>query len=199
MFKTVHISEVNITEWLRSDRKKDREKAWNYIYKQYFPMIKGFVLNHSGTSDEALDIFQETVCVLIKKAKESEFTLDTSLQKYFMGVARNLWYLELRSKNKELETEELVKHAMEIDQSHYFNEKLIEQLVEELPPNCKKILKEFYFNKKSMEEIKKIFGYENVQSAKNKKHRCLNRLANLIDERNLKMNNFVIDYDEIRH
>jgi DNA-directed RNA polymerase specialized sigma24 family protein len=61
------------------------------IYKAHYSMIQTLIINNSGTSDDARDIFQEAIIVLYEKAKSGSFELHAQLKTYIYAVCRRLW------------------------------------------------------------------------------------------------------------
>ena len=45
------------------------------IYRDNYPMVQALILNNSGNSDEARDIFQEAMIVVYEKAVSGNFEL----------------------------------------------------------------------------------------------------------------------------
>lgn len=66
------------------------------------------------------------------------------------------------------------------------NKQVSQQLVallEHLGENCKQILMQFYYEERSMKEIVATTAYENEQVVRNKKSKCLKKLADMLRER----------------
>ena len=70
-------------------------KAIETIYREHYSMVQTLVINNSGTSDEARDIFQDAVIVLYEKAKSGSFELHARLKTYIYEVCRRLWLKRL--------------------------------------------------------------------------------------------------------
>ena len=63
-------------------------KAIESIYRAHYSMIQNLIINNSGTSDDARDIFQEAIIVLYEKAKSGSFELQAQLKTYLYAVSR---------------------------------------------------------------------------------------------------------------
>ncbi len=50
------------------------------------------------------------------------------------------------------------------------------QALEELDEVCRRLLMVFYFEKKSMDEIAALLGYNQANTAKSKKNKCMDRM-----------------------
>src|SRR6478609_217952 len=79
-----------------SDLKKRNNAAYDLLYSFYYPTIERFVKRNSGTSDDAKDVFQETIIVLLDKVPKEDFILTSSIKTYIMAVASNIWLKRLR-------------------------------------------------------------------------------------------------------
>ena len=74
------------------------------IYSQYSGLVKVYVLNNSGTQEEAKDLFQDTLVDLHKKAIDG-FVLTCAFKPYFMGMCRYKWLDNIKSVKKRKEKE----------------------------------------------------------------------------------------------
>lgn len=153
------------------------------LYKKYYNLVLKYVVNNSGTSEAAADIYQETIIVLYENVQKPGFELNCQLQTFIFSIARRLWLKQLRNSGhtlrfKEDEEDEVVDVSEEVS-DHLKKESDIEKMnacMEELGEPCKTLLKDFYVYKLSMEEISEKFGYTNADNAKTQKYKCLQRL-----------------------
>jgi RNA polymerase sigma factor (sigma-70 family) len=159
------------------------EAALNALYKKYYNIVLKIVVNNSGSSEAAQDIYQETIIVLFENARKPDFTLNCQLQTFIYSIAKRLWLKQLRntsnltrlSNDRE---EELVDVSEEIN-THLKKEEELQRMgksLDELGEPCKTILTDFYIHRLSMEEISEKFGYTNSDNAKTQKYKCLQRL-----------------------
>jgi RNA polymerase sigma factor (sigma-70 family) len=147
----------------------------------YFPVIKKLILKNSGSREDAEDIYQEALIILIKKVQTSDFVLSSSLNTYLYSICRFLWSDRLKKKNKRIEVEfekdQEVFSGNELETLYKTESenKLAEKAFQQLGEKCKQLLLLFYFKKQAMKEIalKLKFGSEKV--AKNQKYRCLEK------------------------
>lgn len=160
-------------------------KSVETIYKQYYNMVQSLIINNNGTSDDARDIFQETVIVLYEKAKTPSFELNCLLKTYVYSVSRRLWLKRLQQQQKYIPDvngledtvpveEEIEAHAQRNGEFH-----LMEKAMLLLGEPCRSLLEAFYLQKRSMTDIATHFGYTNADNAKNQKYKCLMRLKKL--------------------
>jgi RNA polymerase sigma factor (sigma-70 family) len=153
------------------------------LYKKYYNLVLKYVVNNSGSSEAAADIYQETIIVLYENVQKPGFELNCQLQTFIFSIAKRLWLKQLRNNGhtlrfKDDEEEEVVDVSEEMTE-HLKKESDIEKMnacMEELGEPCKTLLKDFYVYKLSMEEISEKFGYTNADNAKTQKYKCLQRL-----------------------
>lgn len=155
------------------------------IYKAHYSMIQTLVINNSGTSDDARDIFQEAIIVLYEKAKSGSFELHVQLKTYIYAVCRRLWLKKLALNQRfsgdlsnapeTIATEE----DIELYEHRTQDFELMEHALQSLGEPCKELLESYYIRKKNMSEIAKEFGYTNADNAKNQKYKCLMRLKKI--------------------
>src|SRR4249920_3662197 len=160
-------------------------KAIETIYRVHYSMIQTLVINNSGTSDDARDIFQEAIIVLYEKAKSGSFELHAQLKTYLYAVCRRLWLKKLARQQRfsgdlanapeTIATEE----DIEIYEHRTEDFELMERALGNLGEPCKELLESYYLRKKNMSEIAKEFGYTNADNAKNQKYKCLMRLKKI--------------------
>jgi len=153
------------------------------LYKKYYNLVLKYVVNNSGNTEAAADVYQETIIVLYENVQKPGFELNCQLQTFIFSIAKRLWLKQLRNNGhtlrlKEDEEEEVVDVSEEMS-DHLKKESDIEKMnacMEDLGEPCKTLLKDFYVYKLSMEEISEKFGYTNADNAKTQKYKCLQRL-----------------------
>ena len=180
-------SENEIMAALQSGDASSQEKAFRYLYRQYYGLVESLVVTNSGAREDAADIFHDGLIVLFNQVKQGSFQLKSTLKTYLYSICRNLWLMKLRRGKKETRLEE--KHeSLQIAEDHFqtleMTEKknLIVQLLQELNEDCRKILELFYFRKMKMEQIRQMLNLANEQVAKNKKSRCMKSIRSKVKE-----------------
>jgi RNA polymerase sigma factor (sigma-70 family) len=160
-------------------------KAIESIYRAHYSMIQTLIINNSGTSDDARDIFQEAIIVLYEKAKSGSFELHAQLKTYLYAVSRRLWLKKLafnkRYSGDLANAPESIATDEDIELYDHRSKdfELMEQALQHLGEPCKELLENYYIRKKNMSEIAKEFGYTNAENAKNQKYKCLMRLKKI--------------------
>lgn len=160
-------------------------KSVETIYKLFYNMVQSLIINNNGSSDDARDIFQETVIVLYEKAKTGSFELNCQLKTYVYSVSRRLWLKKLQQQQRYIPNvnglDETVPVEDEIEghsqrQSEF---QMMEKAMLHLGEPCRSLIEAFYLQKRNMTDIAGHFGYTNADNAKNQKYKCLMRLRKL--------------------
>lgn len=162
--------------------KANDERALQQLYKANYPLVEKYVLQNSGTTDEAKDIYQEAFIALWRNIQLDKFTPtgNGALNAYLFQIAKNKWMDHLRSA--------IVKKTTTLDEKHQpamtFEElndndverlKLIKEKFSDLGENCRELLTRFYYKKQSLKEIADALNWTEA-TAKNNKYRCMERL-----------------------
>ena len=157
-------------------------KSVESIYRNHYSMIQTLIINNSGTSDDARDIFQEAIIVLYEKAKSGSFELHAQLKTYIYAVCRSLWLKRLityqRYSGDLANAPESIATDDDIEMYEHRTQdfELMEKALQHLGEPCKELLESYYLKKKNMSEIAHEFGYTNADNAKTQKYKCLMRL-----------------------
>jgi RNA polymerase sigma factor (sigma-70 family) len=172
-------------------------KAINYIYKHFYPTIEKMVFKMNGSTDDAYDVFQDSMTILYEKAKTNNLHLTCQLSTYLTAIARHMWLKKL-SKRKQQSFSVLYDNmdedvAVDDDLSKFFEfeqhaNKLTQSLTQ-LGEPCKSLIESFYMHDKSMQDIVEIYQYTNTDNAKTQKYKCLNRLRKLFFNEKEKVGN----------
>jgi RNA polymerase sigma factor (sigma-70 family) len=163
---------------------RNDKKAIETIYKENYNLVQAIVINNSGTSEDAKDIFQEAMIVLYEKVQSGTFELNCQIKTFVYSVSRRLWLKRLMQQNR-FNLSDGHGESVSVDEEMEEHEKrntefiMMEKAMNGLGEPCKSLLEAFYLQKKSMQEISVSFGYTNSENAKNQKYKCLMRLKKL--------------------
>lgn len=164
--------------------------AFGELYKKYFSVINRFIVNNSGSSDDAQDIFQDTMLVLVEKLRKDDFILTASIKTYIMAIAKHLWFKKIRDS----------AHIIELSESHHqvFFEEIefsIEQektyldklqlYMTKITDHCNRLLHDMFFKNKPIEEIQQQYGYSSRHNAQNQKHKCVEQIRKVKNKEKL--------------
>lgn len=165
-------------------RNKDN-RAYDTLYKFYFPMVESFILKNSGNSEDARDIFQETILVLLNKVATEDFELTSSLKTYLFSISSNLWLKRLRqARQMHTSSCDVLEHspehhaatAVEVACQVYEEPTPAEKVMgflSRITLKCQTLLKAIFFLRKDIHTITRENGYTSVHNAQNQKYKCL--------------------------
>ncbi len=160
-------------------------KAIETIYKDNFNMVQNFILNNSGSYDEARDIFQEAMIALYEKAQLSSFTLTCQIKTYIFSICKRLWLKRLQQLGRYTSPVDGFEETVSIEEDFEEHEKrnaefaIMDRALNSLGEPCKSLLEGYYLKKMDMIALAAEFGYTNADNAKNQKYKCLMRLKKL--------------------
>lgn len=157
------------------------------LYHQNRAQIGQLVLNNQGDEAAAKDIMQESMIALYENVRAGRFKGASKLSTYLYGIARLLWLNRL--KRARLETQKLEQIQAEVAIEALPNWMLegeskaaIQRLLSTLGQACQKVLVDNIYFGYDMRAIARRMNFSNEQVARNKKHRCLKKLKQLIQE-----------------
>ncbi|HEX9510674.1 MAG TPA: sigma-70 family RNA polymerase sigma factor [Puia sp.] len=178
------MNDPKIIELIRTDR---NDSALNALYR-HFPLMQKMIRSKGGTPDDAEDIFQEALIILVRKVRQDNFQLTAQLSTYLFSVCRFLWKDELKKRRQpiplDLDTglsgpaEEELSAAVEEEN----RARLAEKVLHELKERCRELLVLFYEGRLKLKDIAARMGYSSENTAKNQKYKCLENAKNRLKE-----------------
>lgn len=167
-----------ISKWLSEG--KDN-KAFTRLYR-LFPKAEQYVLQNSGSRNEALDIFQEALIILHQKHQVDQ---TIQVEGFLLNTCRFLWQNELRKKKvRQGSSEDITKLTYSDDLGFFLEQeekfRALEKVLMQISAKCRQIFKLFYIESLSMAMVAKRVGFKSVQSAKVQKYKCMEHARNLV-------------------
>ena len=162
--------------------KTEDNSSFELLYKFYFPTIATYIKQNLGNNEDAEDVFQETIVILLQKVRQSDFILTSSLKTYLYAVAKNLWLKRLRDNKIRIVDNELslTTYKTETEIFEIEPEKSREEKVEnwllKITRNCQDILKALFFYEVPMDSLMVKMGWKNKHTASNQKHKCIQQI-----------------------
>ena len=154
------------------------------IYETCLPYVKKFIVQNSGSIEDAEDIFQKALLQVAVRYKKEAFEIKIDFDAYLFGVCKNLWRRELKLKKNRVTNDPVIELVSEdkhqaialVEQKRHelFVEKL--HLISE---NCKLILT-LHFAKVSCAEIAEEHGYSSEIVVRQRVFKCKKQLIDLI-------------------
>jgi RNA polymerase sigma factor (sigma-70 family) len=174
-------SDTQVTESIHSGGNLDA--VIRYLYKMNFERVQGYIVQNSGSQQDAEDVFQEVIVTFIELVQQGKFRGESSITTFLLAISRNIWLNELKKRGRSnLRDEKFEKSRSIVDQDvskYMVNREMRMQVMDllgKLGDKCKKILVAYYYENLSMKEILQQFDYENEQVVRNRKYKCLKQL-----------------------
>jgi RNA polymerase sigma factor (sigma-70 family) len=152
-------TDIEIIDCLR----KRESYVVRYLWDRYMPMIRLIVSRMGGTTEDAKDIFQESLMIILEKIDSREFALTCRFKTYLYCVSENLWksvldkrkaaanyFLRKTDDESEKDIGELIDNKI--------SEEIFREVFDSLDPVSKAILK-LYWQDVSPQEIAGRLGY----------------------------------------
>ncbi len=160
------------------------QKGIKTIYNEFLPKVEAILKGMGCSKDNAWEIFQESLIVILSKARKPDFVLSSSFYTYLVSVSKFKYYnLSKKKYNKELTIEEhnTLRSADDIEADFHQLERyrLYKAKMSELSPGCRQIL-ELFFDQNSLKDISLKLNLSSENAAKQKKHQCQKKLIALI-------------------
>ncbi len=157
--------------------------AVRFLVKDFLPVIRHYISKNNGNSEDAKDIFQDALYIIIEKIYSNDLVLHGTLSTYLFAICKNLWLMALdkqkAAKNYELRrTVSLSENDFTESADRTFYENIFRQCFNEMDDVSQKILK-MYWMEISPAEIAKKLGYT-YGYVRKKKSECMKELKNRI-------------------
>lgn len=152
------------------------------IYKLFSPRITFYILKKGGKKEDAQDVFQEALIVLMRKVKAPDFELKSSFYSFLFGICRNIWLQKIipETKRKSLvETQETTVYMDKLWDVSEDRKALYHKYLHRLSYDNRRII-ELSMEEYSYQEISDIMNIKSYGYLRIKKMRAKNELANLI-------------------
>jgi RNA polymerase sigma factor (sigma-70 family) len=105
--KLIHTDQRFITGLLQNDTALVRE-----IYSRFAGKVKSYIIQNSGSEDDAADIFQESLIDIYQQAKHKALQLTCPFEAFLLLVCKRKWLNELKKRGRQGVTK---------DPDHVFN------------------------------------------------------------------------------
>jgi DNA-directed RNA polymerase specialized sigma24 family protein len=161
-------------------------KVLEYLYHDIFPNIKGYITTNSGTSYDALDIFQDSLVVLCKQIHLGKFDEKYEIAGYLYAISRKLWINKEKKENWMVSMPDNYDFASVDDFSELIitreKEKTLKEITKRLGEKCYELLRNAIYNKSSTNKIIQKMGFSTANAVKTPKYKCKQKLLKIFDE-----------------
>jgi len=168
---------------------KDDKNIIYEFYENEFSKVAFMILTNNGSIEDAKDIFQDALVILMDKFTWGKLDLSgCKLGTYVYSISRNLWFEQLRKRKKENEFADIEKYTSVSISVDYYEEEpdlyeLVSKAIESLGDPCKELLELYYFENHPWETVASLMGYSTAASARNQKYKCLERIREQINRK----------------
>jgi len=163
--------------------KKRDNHVVQFIVEEYLPLIEYAIERVGGNTEEAKDIFQEALIIIITKIDKGEFVLSAKFSTYLYAVSKKLWMYQQNKYKTAMDFHK--SHANDIEKPLFIEsydrelqQKVFKYYFEQLSEICQKVLK-LYWLEIPVPEIARKLGRKEV-SIRNRKYECKKNLIDLI-------------------
>lgn len=152
------------------------------LWQAYLPIISNFIIQNSGTHQDAEDLFQDALIIYMRRSRNNRLVLHCQPGTFIYSIVKNLWKKRLRRKRYELHYAVNYREHFEVDEpvalyaEHDWSKECLKKAFLRLPCPCRRILNYFYFHEMKYEKIIEVLNISTIQVAKNRKMRCLQQL-----------------------
>ncbi len=157
-----------------------------YMNKTLRDLTHRFVHKNGGTKDDAETIFTDAIVVFVKNCHRLDFQVKTDLPNYFYGVTKNLWYRTFRNKRGYDLVDQLPEEATQVTPESLLEQEelseMLRQMLDKLDTKCREVLRLWALNM-AMKSIAEKVQMRSAGAARKKKHQCLHKLINIIEDR----------------
>ena len=175
-------SDSRILEGIRNGR----DDGLVELYRRSRKPVMAYVLQNSGSVDDAEDLLQEALVVLWERVRCGRFEQSAKLETFVVATARNMWLRRLSRMRRE--SRNLTDPDSISDDSISALDNLAEReeaeavrnALETLGDPCRSLLLLYYWEELPMQEIAVKLGFANADTAKSKKYQCKKALEGLL-------------------
>jgi RNA polymerase sigma factor (sigma-70 family) len=175
----VHYTQNGIIDGIRRHDKN----VLKYVYRQYFPMVRYFIIRNQGSEEDAEDIFQEAMVAVCQRVKKKNLNLDCAFKTYLYSVVRHMWLQYLDRNRIQYEFSDMDEFLMLEDKELYedFQSKraIYQKRFLELTDLCQKVLL-MVVDGVPYDEIARTLGYKGKRYAIKRKYECMKSLINRV-------------------
>lgn len=155
---------------------KQREELFAYLYRLsgWREWVVKHVCREGGDEPAGEDVFQETLILFDRNIREGRFQGNSSLQTYFLGIAKQYWFnrrRNIRPQSLPIEYDHPDHHNPEYITLQNERQSMIDQVLQAMGEHCKQVL-ELYKLSLSNEEIARELGLSSPEMAKKYTYRC---------------------------
>ena len=162
------------------------QEVLNELYKSILPKVNTYILNNSGNTEDAKDIFQDAVVSFFHAVKTGRFDRDKSIDAYIYTIAKNAWMNKVR-KDKNLKFKETLPDENPIPESNQLEllitkerQEAFQMVFKQLGSQCKEIMKLSIYENLPPRKIMERLGLSSIEVTRTTAYRCRKKLTELV-------------------
>lgn len=176
-----------MTDDLLADLRGENTRAFGQLYKAYFGPVSRLVIRYHGHEEDAEDVFQETMLVLVAKLRKDNFRLTASMKTYIMAIAKHIWFNQLRAKARQQDLSsanpdnawEEIQLAIEQEKTYWDH---LQYYLYQITDRCQELIQDIFFRGKNMDQIREEYGYSTLHNAQNQKYKCIEQIKKVKEQ-----------------
>lgn len=158
------------------------------IYRRFAGRIEQFVRANNGSTDDARDMFQESLLVITRQARRPGFRLLCPFEAYLYMVCRGRWFNELKRRQRAAVTIQAAGGFEENEDAGALadtalreeaRDRLFRRFFDQLSAGCRQLLQLAWTPETSMEEVSAQLGVS-YNYARKRKSECIAQLMGWI-------------------
>lgn len=160
------------------------------LYLEAFPAVAAFVSKRGGSLERAKDVFQDALIIYYEQIYTVGAKVRISDKAYLLGIARNLWYGEVKESQFLSDLDGLDAEKLADKAEPEASEVKLLSFLEVAGQKCMEMLKAFYYDSLSLSKISERFGFSGKRSVTVQKYKCLEKVREEVKQRKLEYADF---------
>lgn len=173
--------------------KEDNRLFIKELYNKMRPVFMAWFSKHYHCRlEDVEDSYQRSFNIFYFNVKEDKISmLEISASTYLFSIGKHVMLKVLNKEPKNNTPIDLIHErnlgevAIDYDMDETYRKEIIVQLLNQIDEACRKVLLLSFFRNFSMESIANEMNFRNEAVAKKKKHLCLKKLKELVDNRKI--------------
>lgn len=165
------------------------DAMYGSMYDEVFPLIASIVSQQGGSRSDAEDIFHDALIAFL----DQRFRMAIEdPARYIVGIAKHLWMRRAKLNGRFIKLDDFERALVVPDEvaSEVAPSALL-QFLQRAGERCMNLLGDFYFSGLSIAQIVTRHGFATDHSASVQKHKCLEKVRNIVKEKQLSHEDFL--------
>ena len=160
----------------------DRNKTIAEIYSLHRRSFLKYFMSRSSNQELILDCFQESIIAVYENLMNEKVKGETTLKTYLYAIGKNQLASAQAKKDTQHEgiSEKTVRSTIKTIEKEDSNFEVLQRAIAQLGEKCQELLSLFYYKKYSINAIMYEMNYQNENTVKANKSRCMSQLRTII-------------------